>query len=245
MQRFLRPQTWEIPGPKSRLLGKRGLEGPRLQQKAISRPFFKKRPRLDFSPSAKSPSPPGADAEFSNPLSPSLPESGGPQASGKTGPDHPSRSPWVLFVRRKSIGPLGSKDTAPAKGWPRITCTRIAKTHLRAPQRWPQKGREPHATSGSVSLQEISRDRSSPGAREARDLNDKRKLGKKWMTSAPRGLEGNCKELQNRVFQTLVPPWAGPGRVVPGQVAGAAQSVTVPPCVVRERAPPSPRKDRL
>lgn len=60
-------------------------------------------------------------------------------------------------------------------------------------------------------------------------MNDKRKLGKKWMTSAPRGLEGNCKELQNRVFQTLVPPWAGPGRVVPGQVAGAAQSVTVPP----------------
>lgn len=54
------------------------------------------------------------------PRSSSLSKLGGPQACGNTDGDHYGPFPWVLCVRRESIGPPGSKDIAPANGWPWI-----------------------------------------------------------------------------------------------------------------------------
>lgn len=53
-------------------------------------------------------------------LSSAIPKLGGPQACGNTDGGHPGPFPWVLFIRRESIGPPGSKDIAPANGWPWI-----------------------------------------------------------------------------------------------------------------------------
>lgn len=60
---------------------------------------------------------------------------------------------------RRVSTPPGSKATAPVKGWLRITDAFLINPHPLELQRWPQKGRDPHTTSGSVSLRELSRDR--------------------------------------------------------------------------------------
>lgn len=143
-------------GSKSLPTGEHGLEISWLCQELISRPFFRKLHNPDLTPPRQATSLwlPFASKNLSSPFPSLALVLRGRQVETILAPLFGCYS-----ATRRVSTPPGSKATAPVKGWLRITDAFLINPHPLELQRWPQKGRDPHTTSGSVSLRELSRDR--------------------------------------------------------------------------------------
>lgn len=212
MHRLLRRQAREglhISGPKSLLLGKRGLQVPRLYPEIISRPFFRKLRRLELSPSPENPSPPGADAEFPNPLSSSLPRAHRPSSLR----ENRSRPSWPL-----SLGAIRPPREYRAPGVKRHRAReRMAADVSRLHSQNSPADTSAMAARGKRSTRyfrfcKLTRDLARPiisWRERGAALNEKGKLGKKLMTSVSPRLGG---ELQGTAKLSSPGPGASHGR---------------------------------
>lgn len=145
------PRSQRLP------MGERGLEGPWLSQNLFR--GYSSEATLS-SPNSTSICPLPSSSHFRIPKS-SFPFTSptARQVVGKQVEIILASPPGCYSAAERVKGTPTSRAIASVNGWLWITRAFAANTHPLTPQQWPQKGRDPDTTSGSVNLVELSRDR--------------------------------------------------------------------------------------